>query len=157
MVGGSSALSFGIASPMRRMVGSLFAQCLEQRISRIRVVHDRNLRGQLVGQVKELLANRNRHENFLGTLVSSQFDDAHCVVNRLNGPTEIEASDDNKPPFEAPLNESRTHREQNRYSRRRCALACIERSELDRELVSPWITVAHELFRSGIKILFSTA
>ena len=43
-----------------------------------------------------MLARRDRHEDFLGSFVGSQFDDADSVVNGLDGAAEIESADDDR-------------------------------------------------------------
>src|ERR1700694_1424747 len=110
----------GVAS---QLAHALFAERLEQGVFGIRVIHDGDLGGQVVGQIEELFTDRNGHEEFLCPFVGSQFDYADSVINGLDAAPEIESTDDNKSTFEAALDERGTHGEQDGYARRRRTFA----------------------------------
>src|SRR5207245_11442706 len=114
-----------------RIAQALFAERFEQGVFCIRVIHDGYLGGQVVGQIEELFAGGDGHEDFLRAFVSSQFDDADGIINGLDGSPEIESADDNESTFQAALDERGTHGEQDGYSSRRRTFGRIKGAEVD--------------------------
>jgi len=71
---------------------SLFRDRLQQRVLRVPVVDDIDLRCHVVGQVVQLLARAHRHQHQGSPFLNRKLHDADCVVDRVDGAAEVDAA-----------------------------------------------------------------
>ena len=69
---------------------------LYQRLAGVVVEHDIDLRGQVVGQVEQLLSGRDGHQDDRGPLLDGHFHDVDGVVERVDGTAQVQAADNDQ-------------------------------------------------------------
>lgn len=130
-------------------------QRLHQRLLRVRVETDVDLGRQVVGQVEQLLASGDRHQQRAGSLVDGQLGDLDGVVDRVDGTAKVQAAGYDQATLDASLEQRAAEPQQDAEPKASAAPRGVKRPELSRELVHPGISITDQFPRGAAQVLLA--
>ncbi len=133
----------------------LFDHSLDQCILGIRIELNINLGGHVIGEIKELFADRHRHENGLCPLFNGQFNGGHGIVDHVNGASQIDGPHYNQSSPQTSFQQAAAKGNHGRQAYSCTTLVIVHGPQLNGKFMAPGITISHQGPCSGIKILLS--
>jgi len=113
--------------------------------------------GEVVGEIVELAAAADGHEDGGGTFFDGDFDDGYWVVDGFDGAAEVETAGHDGAALEAFLEEGGAEGEEDSDADSGATFGTVEGAELDGEFVGARVAVADQFFCPDVEVLFGAA
>jgi hypothetical protein len=134
-----------------------YCQGLQKGVFGVEVVVDGDFGGEVVGEIVELPAAADGHEDGGSAFFDGDFDDGYWVVDGFDGAAEVETAGHDGAALEAFLEEGGTEGEEDSDADSGATFGTVEGAELDGEFVGARVAVADQFFCPDVEVLFGAA